>query len=256
MIEGLFDNKYFIGIGSALGSILLTILTQHVLNRRIRLRYFVLHNRVGVSTDDTIFGSVKVTWNGNMIANLFLSTVELVNESMRDYENIVVRAFTSDTILLTERTEIVDTTHFLKWTDEFATQLQVAPGQQATEAQIDLYGRQRNYLIPTMNRGQVVRFTFLNAAKSQNQPSIWLDVIQKGIKLEFRVAHNQTLGVAQPTAALVGSIIGLFIVGVIVCFVHTIWLAAIVSFVYGLFAQIPGALAVKAWRWLQHFFGG
>jgi hypothetical protein len=256
MIEVLLENKYFIGIGSALGSVLLTILTQHVLNRRIRLRYFVLHNRVGVSTDDAIFGSVKVTWNGNVIANLFLSTVELVNESMRDYENIVVRAFTDDTVLLTERTEIVGTTHFLKRTDEFSRELRVEPGQQPTQAQTDLYCRQRNFLIPTMNRGQAVRFTFLNAAKTQNQPSIWLDVLHKGIKLEFGVAHNQILGVAQPTAALVGSVIGLFIIGLIVCFANTIWFAAIVSFVYGLFAQIPGALAVKAWRWLQHFFGG
>jgi len=256
MDEGVFNNKYFIGIAAALGSMLLTILTQQVLNRRGRLRYFVWHNRIGVSADDAIFGSVRVTWNGTVVANLYSSIIELVNESMKDFENVIVRVFTNDTVLLTERTEIVGTTQILRWANEFSDRLRVAPGQQPTPEQLGLYGGQRDYVIPTMNRGQVVRFTFLNAPRTERSPTIWLDVLHRGLKLEFRVAHNQILGVPQPTAALVGCIIAVLVIGIIIYSIHSVWLAATVAMIYGLFAQIPGAIAVKTWRRLQYFFGG
>ena len=255
MIETILNNKFFIGIAAAIGSMLLTILVQYLLNKRGRFRYFVWHNRVGVSRDDEIFGSVRVTWNNIVITNLFFSTIELINESMKDYENVEVRVFTTDTHLLTERTEVVETTHTLKWTDKFAERLEVGPDQRPTEEQIALHRRQRDYLIPTMNRGQVIRFTFINSSISQSQPTIWLDVLHKGVSLEFRVAYNKILGIGQPTAALIGFIIGVCVVGIIIINVHTIWLAAIVSFIYGLFAQIPGAFAVKLWRKVKQLFG-
>ena len=251
-----FDNKYLIGLASGVGGVLLTLLTQQILNKRGLFTYLVRHSRVGVSADDAVFGSVRVTWNGNPIANLYSSTAELINQSMKDYENVVVRAFTNDTSLLTERTEIVGTTHIAQWTDEFAKQLHVAPGDKASEAQIQLVSRQRDYLVPTINRGQVVRFHFLNAAKTQNQPTIWLDVVHKGVKLQFRVPQNEVLGVPQPMAALIGAILGFVLVGIIITFVQTVWIAALVSFIYGFLAQLPGAYAIRMWRGLREWFGG
>ncbi len=255
-ITTLLENRYILGLASSLAGIVLTLITQRVLNKRGLFSYFVRHSRVGVSADDAIFGSVRVTWNGNPVANLYSSAVELVNESLKDYENVVVRAFTNDTVLLTERTEIAGTTRTLTWTDDFQNQLKVAPNQAPSQSQIDLYSRQRDYLVPTMNRGQVVRIHFLNAAKTQNQPSIWLDVLHKGVKVQFRVAHAEVLGIPQPLAALAGVISALVIVGLVISFIQSVWVAAICSLLYGFFAQVPGALLIKLWRSLREVLGG
>jgi hypothetical protein len=252
----LFENKYLVALVSSLAGVILTLITERVLNKRGLFTYFVRHNRVGLSTDDAIFGSVRVTWNENPVGNLFSSAVEMANESMKDYENVVVRVFTNDTVLLTERTEIAGTTHLLSWTDDFSKQLAVAPSQAPSQSQRDLYSRQRDYLIPTMNRGQVVRFHFLNAARTQNPPSIWLDILHKGVKLRFRLAHAEVLGVRQPLAALAGVISGFVFVGLLVAFVPNVWVAAICALLYGLVAQIPGALLLKLWRLLRDFIGG
>jgi hypothetical protein len=131
-----------------------------------------------------------VKQNGNLVANLYSSTVELRNESLADYENVVVRVFSNHTVLLTERSELLGTTRPLGWTDEFARRLAVPSGAQATDIQRDLYGRQREYLVPVMNRGQVVRFTFLNAATTENQPTIWLDIVHKGVKVNSTVQRT------------------------------------------------------------------
>lgn len=252
----LIENKYLISVASAVGGVILTLLTELILSKRGRFTYFVQHFRVGVSADDAVFGSIRVTWNENPVANLYSSTVELVNESMKDFENVVISAFSSDTILLTEKTELVGTASIVNWTDEFRQNLQVNPGQTPTAEQFDLHSRRRDYLVPVINRGQVIRFHFLNAARTENQPSIWLDIVHKGLKLKFRVPQNHILGVAQPRAALVGVLLGVTLVGFVVVFVQSVWVAAVLSLAYGFVAQLPGALIVKGWRWLRESIGG
>jgi hypothetical protein len=243
----LFENKYLIALSSSVGGIILTLLTQQILNKRGLFTYFVAHNRVGVSADDAIYGSVRVTWNDNPIAHLFMSTVELINRSTKDYESVIVRVFTNDTALLTERTEIVGTIRIAEFTESYVSQLIVPEGHEPTEAQQNLYRSQRDYMIPTMNRGQVVRFQYLNAAHSEAQPSIWLDILHKGVKLKFQVARNVILGVPQPTAAIAGTGLGVVFVGLVIAYSENVFAAAVPSFLFGLIAQIPGAYAVRLW---------
>ena len=107
-----------------------------------------------------------------------------------------------------------------------------------------------------MNRGQVIRFHFLNAAQTQDQPSIWLDVIHPGVKLKFHLPGNQILSVPQPIAASIGALTGIVVLGLIVWFAKTVWVGAVAAFVYGLFAQIPGACLVRLWRKIRDWLGG
>jgi len=253
---GILDNKYLIAIASSVSGIALTLITQQILNKRGLFTYFVHHGRVGVSADDAIFGSVRVTWNGNPVANLYSSTIELVNHSMKDYENVVVRAFSNDTILLSERTEVVGTTRILSWSPEFSQRLAVPAGQVPTEAQRDLYSRQREFLVPVLNRGQIIRLHFLNAAKTPNQPTLWLDVLHKGVKARFRVPQPEFMGVPQPLAALVGVILGFAFLAWVIVTVQSLWLAALLALVYGFIAQLPGALLIRAWRRVKEWLGG
>jgi len=254
--EFLFDHRLVTALISGGSGIILTLVTQHILGRRGLFTYFVWHNRVGVSADDAVFGTVRVTWNNNVVANLYSSTVELRNESLADYENVVVRAFSNDTILLTERTEIIGTTRLLEWTAEFSNRLAVQPGAQPTEAQHSLYGRQREYLVPTMNRGQVVRLTFLNAVSGEKPPTLWLDILHKGVKLKFRVAHDEFLGAPRPAAVLVGSVLGVLFLAAVISLVKTVWVAAALCLLYGLVVVVPGALSIKLWRWLRDSIAG
>jgi hypothetical protein len=241
--------------GSGIAGAVLAVLTQRVLSKRGLLTYTVVHSRVGVSADDAIFGSVKVTWNGNPVANLYTSTIELHNESLRDYDGVVIRVFTSDTSLLTERAEIVGTAQVLSWTPEFSSKLNVVPGQNATEAQLNLVYGGRDYIVPTMNRGQVIRMTFLNAAKGSNTPTIWLDILHKGAKLEFRVPPQQFMGVPQPAAVLVGMLVGIAVLALVARFINVIWVAGAISMIYGVLVVIPGAVLLRTWRRIRAAIG-
>ena len=60
-----FTNKYALMVLSGLVGILITWITQRILNKRGVFSYFVTHNTVGTSTTDPVFGKIDVTWNGN-----------------------------------------------------------------------------------------------------------------------------------------------------------------------------------------------
>jgi hypothetical protein len=107
-----------------------------------------------------------------------------------------------------------------------------------------------------MNRGQVVRLTYLNAASPDKQPSLWLDLLHKSVKLKFRIAHHEFLGVPRPAAALAGSALGLVVLALMIALVDNLWLAATLCLIYGLLVIAPGALLVRAWRWLRDAVGG
>lgn len=256
MTNVLLSNPWALAVGSAFLGAFLTIAVQRALGKRGLFTYNVWHDRVGISAEDAVFGSVKVTWNGNEVARLFTSTIELRNESLNDYEDVVVRVFSSDTFLLTERVEIVGSTHAPVWTSDFAGTVAVPSGQQATQAQLDLVYGQRDYRVPTMNRGQVVRFTYLNAAKGTDTPSLWLDILHKGVKVKFRVVPQQFLGVPQHIAVLIGALLGIIVLALVVRYIETLWLAALISMLYGLLVLLPGALLVRSWRWVRDSIGG
>jgi len=255
-IAALFENKLFVAVFSAAAGILVTVIAQYLLNKRGVFSYQVFHNRVGLSADDAIYGSVKVTWNDNPVSHLYLSTVAVTNQSMKDYESVVIRVFSNNTTLLTQRTEIVETTRLIDFTDEYKNQIAVTDGGQPSDAQFTLYRSQRDYLAPIMNRGQKLRFEFLNAAYSEEQPAIWLDILHKGVTCKFEVAKNQIFGVPQSEAVIVGTVIGILGIIFVIMWVESVALAAILSFLIGWLVLIPGAFSIKLFRRLREALAG
>jgi len=255
-IYTLLNSKIFIALASAFGGVVVSVITQNWLNRRALFTYYVFHNQIGLTSEDPIYGSVKVTWNDSPVGRLYLSTIELINESTKDFESVMVRVFTNNTLLLTQRTEISGTTRVIDFTDEYKKEIFVPEGEQPSDQQFELYRHRRDYIIPTMNRGQKVRFELLNAATTDEQPAIWLEILQKGIKCKFRIAHPLFMGVPQPLAAFVGSLIGFIAVLFLLFLSNNIFIVGILSYAIGLIVLVPGALAIRGYRKVRGWFAG
>ena len=261
------QNRLIVAVFAGVVGVILTLLIQRILNKRGLFTYFVWHNSVGVSTDDAVFGTVRAFWNDHQVDNLWFSSIELRNASLNDYENVIVKVFTNSTALLNERTEIVGTSRVLEWTAAFANRVTLLPGSEPTAEQRSLYAREREYLVPPtyplgVNRDSSrelirgVRITYLNATNTPQQPTIWLDILHKGVKTEIRVAQPEFFGVPQFYAAQIGSASGIVVVALVIATVEALWLAAVLSFLYGLFVLFPGAAAIKLWRRFRDLFGG
>ncbi len=87
-------------------------------------------------------------------------------------------------------------------------------------------------------------------------PTLWLDILHKGIRLKFSVVPNEFWGVPMPAATLLGTVIGIVFLAGVISSVDRVWLAASLSMLYGLAVLVPGALALKAWRWVRKTVGG
>lgn len=249
-IPALIDNKLLLAVVSLIGGAIIVIVTQFLLNKRGLFTYYVTHSRVGISADDVEYGSVKVTWNDNPIAHLYLSTIVLVNKCMKDYDSVEVQVYTNNTKLLTETTAIIGTPKIIHLTEEYKEKLTIPAGSEPTEEQAQIYFRQRDYIVPTMNRGQEVKFQFLNSAHSEEQPAIYLDILHKGVVCKYQTHEIQIYGVSQTKAALVGTVVCLMTVAIIINNVEDITQVALASFFLGLIAVIPGAYIIK----LYHMF--
>jgi len=255
-ILNLLKSQYTSMIFGGLAGIVTAWVTQRILNKRGVFSYFVNHNRVGFSSDDKVFGKVSVTWNDNPVRNLYFSTIELKNESLNDYENVTIKAYTADTLLLSDHAVLVDSPDILKWSPEFNQMLYVEPGKKPSEIQQDVYNSKREYLIPVFNRGQVVRISYINSANTDKVPSIWLSANVKGVRVRLKTPQKQIFGVSQPIAAIAGVMIGLFGIIPLAVFIKTNWIIAIIAMVFGFIAQIPGAFTVKCIRKLREIIGG
>ena len=255
MDSDLFDSRLVVALMSISLGAFLTFIVQMIVKKRGVFTYTVLHNKVGMSAEDAVFGTVRVTWNDEFIHNLYLSTVELKNGTLKDYENVVVKVYTNNTKLLSERSELVGTTYGLKWTEDFVGSLGIQSGAKLTPEQWNHYHSQREYLLPTMNRGQVVRIAYLNAALTQNQPNLWVDIVHKGLKTRLRVPRNEIMGVSQLHALLVGSAIGFLVITSVIMFVDEVWLASVICMLYGLAVLLSGVVCIRAWRWLRNLLG-
>lgn len=252
----ILQSEYISIIAGGLGGIFTAWLTQRVLNKRGIFIYSVTHNRVGITAEDAIFGNVAVSWNNKPIQNLYLSTIEMKNESMNDYENVVISAYSNDTQLMTEQTQLLDTPNILEWSEKYKKLMHVETGNTPTETQWNTYNSSREYIVPILNRGQSIKITYLNSAKGISMPSIWLSVAQKGVRLKFQGPRNQILGVPQGQAALFGVLIGIAVLVALSLFVAEPWVAAIIGMTYGLVAQVPGAYTIKLIRRVREAIGG
>ncbi|MDZ7693603.1 MAG: hypothetical protein U5K69_21205 [Balneolaceae bacterium] len=73
----ILKSEYLSIIFGGIAGIITAWITQRVLHKRGVFRYYVNHNRIGMSGKDKIFGEVQITWNQTNIDDLFLSTIEI-----------------------------------------------------------------------------------------------------------------------------------------------------------------------------------
>lgn len=253
-ISVLFENKPLISTLLLIGGGFVGALLATLRNRLKTLEYTVTHDRVALSADDAVFGSVKATWQGHEVTNLFTSTVTLENSTSRDFVDLKFKVFTGeDTLLLTQYTEIPGTTYALNLTHDYEVAIEVPAGQQPTDHQFWLFRHNREFIAPVLNRGQKALVRFLTTVPQGNDgPAIWLDILHPGTKVRFRPSVAQIHGVPVRIALRVG--LGACVAVLILSslYVSAVWVAALLCMVVGLFAQSIGAFTLRAFRSIKY----
>lgn len=236
----------------AVAGSMLTLIVQSLARKRGVFAYQVFHRSVGMSADDAVYGSVRVTWNNNEVSDLFFSVVEVVNESMKDYTDVVVCVHSNDTIFLTDSAGLHGSVRHISYSDHYKDALAVTSGEQPSEEQYKMYRSRREFVVPSINRGQTIRISLLNVPNDSRQgPSILVDIQHRGIACKFREPRIQIWGIDRNRAAVVGTLAGLAGVWFLAGRIEGDLAIAIVSFLVGWLVLFPGLGLIWAFRQLR-----
>jgi hypothetical protein len=227
--------------------------------RRASLRYSTRADRVALSAEDPIFGSVRVTLENAPVRNLHTVLVEVENTSSRDFEDVDLKVYTDGgTHLLNERTSVVGTPYIVEWSDEFKRALAVAPGSAAPATnQLDIYWHSREYRLGVFNRGQLLQFSYLCTRPQDDMPpTAFVGTRLKGARLRRQEQSSLVYGVPLQAALYRGLGIACTTVALCGVLLRNAWAASAVSMAVGLSAQLCGVLLYKAERWLRNLIVG
>ena len=232
---------------SFIGGGVVTFVVTTLLAKSARFRYSYNTERIAMAGDDPVFGAVRVQWRDTEVRNLYLITYEVENASLKDFENVGLTAYTgNDTMLLGERTEILDTPDIVPWSPSFQERLQVRPGEGPTADQWQTYNHRREYMVPVFNRGQKVVLAYVCTRPHDDElPHVYIHVPVKGVRLDRQQTVNFILGVPGERALIPGLTAAVLISVASAAHFQSTWLAASVSLLAGSTGLLMGALLYK-----------
>lgn len=260
--QQLAKDPLVVSIISLVCGAIITIIITNVRNKSGVFGYTTFFNRIGLSADDIIFGSVRVNWQGHEVRNLYSYTIEVENATLRDYENIVFKLFSDPgTTMLNEKTEILNSPYIVVWSNSYQQRTRVAEGQAPSEQQINEYHHNREYEVPVFNRGQKIRFTYLCTRPNDDlEPNILLSTLTRGVRLKRQrdpfVIIRPIFGVPVPVTIVRAFIISVLVVILCGLFAKNVWIASVVSMFFGLTGQIFGAMVYRVEKFIRHTISG
>src|SRR5476649_28463 len=204
-ISSILDNKLTIALVSAMVGALVGRIISLMKGRVKELQYTVKHESVAISADDAIFGSVKASWQGNELNNLYNTKLVLFNDTTRDFKDVIVKIYSGDTVLLSEKCVIDGTTYVPEYTDAYKKKLPIPPNEPFNNDQLNIYRHGREYKIVALNRGQSATFSYLTTVPVGNGgPGVWADIQQEGVRAVHKEIVPEVHGVPLKLALPVG----------------------------------------------------
>jgi hypothetical protein len=237
-----------IGVICTLFGILITAVYNKFKNRIVTLRYKVWHSSLGASINDPKFGSVKVLYNESEVTNLFMSTLELKNDSQKDIENFNLDLKCNDnSMILVSRGTKKDSIKELNFTTQFQSLLDTTKQEEIEK--VNNIMRTRNYNIPILNRGEKIEISMITSNFKRERPYISAEVEQKGIKIKEQGAIQQEIfGEPLSVCVILGVLISVLILFPVTMLIKNVNLELITACIVGTLSTLWGLIIIKAYR--------
>ncbi|HXU93613.1 MAG TPA: hypothetical protein VFP33_08155 [Gallionella sp.] len=239
-----------------------TLLIAKIRNKTAYISFYWTSNRIALSANDSVFGDVRVTWQGMPVRNLHMFVFDVENTTTQDYENIDLRVYSDDeTLILNEKTEVIGSPYTVHWSKEYQSRQYVAPETQPTAPQLKEHHHNREYNIPVFNRDQKLRLSYLcNRPNDDELPMLFIATPSRGIKLKLAHSPSITLnpiwGVPIHAAMFRALAVSIVVVVASAAYIDNVLTASAVCMFVGLTGQIFGAALFKVERFIRNLVSG
>ncbi len=239
------EDKIYVGIITFVVGVIFKHLWDRFIRRIITIRYSVWHQTLALSGDDPLFGNVQVLHDNNSVTNLFISSIQLSNDSNHDLSGLELNiACDQQSLILISHAANSRSLKNLKLSDDFS--------QILSEENVSNPLRTRDYQVPVLNRGDVINILMLVTRDVPGLPYISVSCDHPGLKLKFHAVSPQKLyGESQKMSALIGLFIGVTLCFTILYYSLTQSLSVWLAYILGATGAVLGALAIKLMRLIK-----
>lgn len=237
-------------------------LINRIQNKTGIFTYHWHSNRIALSTNDSVFGDVRATWQGVQVRNLHMFTFEVENSTAKDYEDVELRVYSaSETQILNEKTQIVGTPYIVPLSEQYLARQNVPAGASPTPAQLDEHHHNREYKLRIFNRGQKLSLSYICTRPNDDDlPMLFITTPSRGVRMKLVSSPSVVLkpiwGV--PVHAAITRAALLSIATVVLCslYFESVLAASMVSMFVGLTGQIFGAAFYRAEKYIRDLISG
>jgi hypothetical protein len=216
-------------------------------NSLIKLKYTVWHLYLGASIEDTPFGKLEMSYNGNPVESLYMSTVVIKNDSKKDISKMELNILCDDSSnILVSQGKNTSSTKKLGFTNEYK---QLIKNKEKEDTKEDTKKhKKRDYFVPVLNRGEVLEFALVVTNVEGVQPIVTVNCDHPGVKIEYKEDGPQIFGIPQKISTIFGLVLSIFISILIILYVPSKVIAVLLAITFGLFASIIGAFIIKVFK--------
>lgn len=262
-LKKITDNKHLIySIILIVIGVFIDNIIHKIRNKSGKFGYISYFNRIALSMDDPIFGSIKITWRENPVKNLYLFIIEVENLTYKDYEDLEFKVYSGDsTTILNEKTAIINSPYIVPWSPSYLSRITAPQGQNPTSQQIYELNHNREYSLHTFNRGQKIRFSYLcSKPHDDTDPDVFIATPTKGVKLKKlknpSIIINPIFGVPVPVTIFPTLVIAVLAIALCGLFIQNVWLASLIAMFIGLTGQLFGAIVYRIIKFITNMLAG
>lgn len=256
LMKDLFWNPF-------VGGLIVLIATQiwaRYRHRSTMLRWRALHQPLAITTRDAHHGTVQVTYNGSPVTNVYVTSLELQNDSSVDHQNVQLAFIASEGAGFLSGVGVIKGCAdklMPKATSNLSTQMQATTATPASSKPV--VQNRLEFSIPVLNRYTTITFIFLTHADLGRIVNVQLSCLHQGIRTK-ELRYPQFLpgiiwGESIRKAVAVGFIIQLIVV-IVLCYIYPThsW-AFVLVLILGMLTMLYGAVAVKFLKYLNRVVG-
>lgn len=254
-------NELSVWIASAVVGGMTTHFWYRFRTRTAVLRYEVSSFRVGTSQED-LFGKLQVIYNGKEVNNLHFLDFNIVNESSRDLENLILNFRSrSECAIHIAHGMVENSANPLQFAEPYVGAAgalnQIAKLDSASPEHTTLVRTcmtTRDFSIPVLNRYQRVMVGMTVQSLDASPPEILISCDHIGVKISHNKPALRVFGVGVQKAAIVGCVIGLAASAGFWVYAVEPRFALPLVFAMGAFVLFMGAGVVRVGRSLVRIF--
>jgi len=236
---------------SAFAGGLITIVTSKLLQKRSRFVIERNDEEFKQGHNLPIGANLQILFGQREITNFRITRFSIKNESTNDFENIKIRIWSGpDRYILHDQIRRIDFLDEIPYHPEFVAVLQPSESGKHSESQINKYYTQREYLIPTLNRFDIVEITVVSTVEPQKDSNVWIEIPHKGIRVINKYNRTFLIGAPHDEIWPYTLFFIIILIALSALFFQNPWIIALIAGLGSGFGSYFGAIIYKTKKWV------